>query len=150
MAKNLILFRGNLERTIARNIDEWRRIFVEKYGEMNVVSLNWESTNDDQLKSELLSSPFLAEKRLVILSGPEKIEGEKASKKADTKLEALAGLLSEIPESNFVIFRRFEEATAGEVFGKLEEMAMMKTFSLKSEQDRIAYVSERLTHLDRA
>lgn len=74
MAKNLILFRGNLERTIARNIDEWRRIFVEKYGDMNVVSLAWETATEDTLRNELLSPPFLADKRLVILSGPEKAE----------------------------------------------------------------------------
>lgn len=154
MAKNLILFRGNLERTITRNIDEWKRIFMEKYGDMNIVALSWDTATEASLRNELLSPPFLAEKRLVVLTGPDKSETEKSSKKAepkaDKKVEVVLEVLNEIPDSNFVIFRRFDDASVAPILSELEKSAMMKTFTLISEQDRINYATEKLTHLERA
>lgn len=154
MAKNLILFRGNLERTIARNIDEWKRIFIEKYGDMNIVSLSWGAATEASLRSELLSPPFLAEKRLIVLTGPDKTESEKSSKKSepktDKKVEVALDILSEIPDSNFVIFRKFDDASVAPILNELEKSAMMKTFALITEQDRINYATEKLTHLERA
>lgn len=145
MDSRLILFSGNLGRTIRDRVSDWRRVFVEKYGEAQCIVLPLESTDPKMLESELSAPPFFAEKRLIILSGPgdDVLEQKESEKRSRENSETAVRCLANFPENNFVLAYRIDH----EVFADLKRVftsGIVKNFSASSRADRMERAREAL------
>lgn len=115
---NVILFTGDSSAALRKNLSAWTSAFVEKYGDMNVATVRVGETPASSVATELLSTPFFAEKRLVIFENVPRPKGKTAAVSededpsaeevsADPAAQIEAAVLSvfdSIPNSTFAIF----------------------------------------------
>ncbi len=96
-ATNLFLFYGEDSFSALEKLIDWKRKFVQKYGDLNLEVLEGGDLTAAELKNQIISVPFLSDKRLVVVMNF-LAEGDK-----DEQKEVLE-VLQEIPEFTVVVF----------------------------------------------
>lgn len=92
----IIFIYGNDTYRLREKLDFYRNGFLKKYGDMNV-SFYDSDFDFNKIKNDVLSFPFLAEKRLVV------IKGLLGSKNKDIQKQ-FSDFLAEVPEETVVLF----------------------------------------------
>lgn len=91
------LWHGEDLPSLRDELKRWKDHFIERHGAHNLEEIDLDEKNSLDFSSLLLTTPFLAEKRLIVLKKAlEKISSEEQKK--------LLPLLSKVPESNIVLF----------------------------------------------
>jgi DNA polymerase-3 subunit delta len=73
---NLFFFTGENEYALSKEVTRWRRAFVSKCGEENLLILKGREANLSTLLDAVGTMPFIAEKRLVLIEGVPKLDRE--------------------------------------------------------------------------
>lgn len=132
---------------------------MEKYGDMNVATVRMGETPASSVATELLSTPFFAEKRLVVFEGIPRQKGKgqtSASEDEDAPSEdagtdpaaqieaAVLSVFATIPESTFAIFVSENPAKNSALYKKLAMEGTVKEFAAMDEAGAKAYITENL------
>lgn len=86
--------------TLREEVQRWKEAFVEKFGDTDLEELDGESTSLEQMAGAFSTSPFLSEKRLVIVKNFLSTQKAEAANK-------LIPLLEKIPESTVLVLAEF-------------------------------------------
>lgn len=130
---NVILFTGDSSAALRKNLSAWTDAFVGKYGDMNVATVRVGETQPSSVATELLSTPFFAEKRLVIFENVPRPKGKGAAASEDedsapednatdpaAQIEAaVLSIFDSIPDSTFAIFVSETPAKVSALYKKL-------------------------------
>lgn len=121
---NLILMYGEDTFSLQNEVRRWRKAFAEKHGgEMNIEVFDKDNAKVENIASSVYASPFLSEKRLVIVSdfmGANNAENQKS----------LIPILEKLPESTFLLLLETgspDRRTT--LFKKLTSIATIKLFA---------------------
>lgn len=131
---------------------------MEKYGDMNVATVRVGETPASSVATELLSTPFFAEKRLVIFEGIPRLKGKNAAASDDenspaednatdpaAQIEAaVLSVFDSIPDSTFAIFVSETPAKVSALYKKLVAQGTVKEFAAMDEAGTKAYIVENL------
>lgn len=165
--KNVILFTGEASEPLRKHLSAWTGAFVAKHGETNAAKIRVADATGAQIVSELLSVPFFAEKRLVVLDGMPRSAtrsaagGEESETAAETVAEAPPGgddaeaavlsVFGSIPDSTVAVFVSETPNTKSVLYKRLLEEGEVKAFGGLTAQTAREYVRERLPGItDRA
>lgn len=125
MAKaNLVLMVGENLFSMEEEVARWKNAFLEKHGDLNYESLSADESKLENLSASILATPFLGEKRLVI------IRHFLASKNADEQKKILSSL-ERLPDSTVLVFLEFGKPDARTaLFKYLSKEATLKNYDL--------------------
>ncbi len=142
-----------------KNLSAWTASFVEKYGDMNVATVRVGETPASSVATELLSTPFFAEKRLVVFEGIPRQKGKSSASSDETEdavpdeasadpaaqIEAaVLSVFASVPDSTFAIFVSENPAKNSSLYKKLVAEGTVKEFSAMDEAGAKAYITENL------
>lgn len=82
--------------SLRQELTRWKKGFLQKHGDLNLTELDGAKLKVNELESELLSPPFLGEKRLVI------VKHLLSSQKAED-LKAFEPLFDKIPDTSILL-----------------------------------------------
>ncbi len=102
MRPMLYLFHGEDDFLSSQKLSEWKNIFVSKHGDFNLSYFDESNFDFGEMINSIKASPFLGEKRLIVLDG---LLG--AWKKEDK--EKFEKVIGEIPETTIVLFYENEK-----------------------------------------
>lgn len=130
---NLFLFTGEEAYLLNQQLKGWKQSFLEKHGELNLDTLYFPETPLKEIEAALFATPFLGEKRLIIVHGLPQVppKRKKVSKKAEKKDELLkifAKQLEQIPETSVVVFVQNKPDKRKAFYKALVKLAQIKTF----------------------
>ncbi|MDD4151506.1 MAG: hypothetical protein PHR68_02745 [Candidatus Gracilibacteria bacterium] len=149
----IYLFTGNSSYLIERKVKAWKKAFLEKFGDFNVLHLRDLSViSQNFLQENLLSGPFLGDKKLIILEdffkkGKSKKDDESIGDEEDeneTNMnEFFLENLGKIPENNIVVLTSTNILKTSKIykfireFGKIEEFDIKDNYDLKNNLEKI-------------
>lgn len=122
MAKpNFYLMSGEDLFSLLEEVKRWKNAFVEKFGDSDLEELDGESATLESLSGALRASPFLSEKRLVILKNF--LSGRKAE-----EANALLPTLEQLPDSTFLLMTETNPDKRTSIFKAVTQMATQRLF----------------------
>lgn len=156
--KNVLLFTGDSSAALRKNLSAWTDAFIAKHGDMNVATIRVGETQPSMVATELLSTPFFAECRLVIFEGVPRLRGKGAAASEDddapsednsadptAQIEAAAlSAFDSIPDSTFAIFVSETPAKVSALYKKLLTEGTVKEFAAMDEGGARIFITERL------
>jgi len=93
---NLVFMHGEDSFSLQKELQRWRSLFIEKYDETNLETLDGKQSSVEEIAGAISSAPFLADKRLVVL------RNFLNSNKAET-LKKLIPALENIPDTTVLV-----------------------------------------------
>jgi hypothetical protein len=137
-------FQGNLPSTIRRVLWTWIQKFRTLYGEHNIVRLSL-SEQGTQVIQELVTPPFLAEKRLILIDG----RLDECSPKMIQELKKVdwADVFWRIPETNVLAWLQID-TTIPSLLEILNTHATLKSYSIHSPEEVENYIRKALPNLN--
>lgn len=116
MLKNVFLFYGENTFGLQQEIKRWQEEFEKKYGDLNIEIIENEETAE-RITASLESSPFLSEKRLIIVKNFMENADAKEQEKLGKRLEKIADTTVAVfyeekgPDKRTSLYRKFKENT---------------------------------------
>lgn len=148
--KNLFLFTGEETYLLNEEISRWKKGFIEKHGDINLISLDAVETPIHEIMAAVNAIPFLGDKRLIFIHGlPEKSKTRnkdkvsKADEKRDEQLKKLGEDLKEISETSIVVFVQSQPDKRKSFYKKLSSLAEVKEFATLAGQQLNAWIQKR-------
>lgn len=118
----------------------WKEKFLQKYGELNLLSFQGGDLTAAEFQSALESTPFLSEKKLVFIA-------DFLADGGDDDQKAVSELLDNVPDFCVVVFLEFNKPDARRaLYKKLGKMATVESFALKVGGDLSRWIGERSKH----
>lgn len=118
----------NSEYLIKEEVKAWKKKFLLKFWDFNLIEINNIDDIDNNFLGEILTSEsFLSEKKLVLIS----LEEEKNEEKNDFFIS----LLNKIPENNIILIYQVNPDKRSKIYKKLKEISQVKEFNIKDESD---------------
>jgi DNA polymerase-3 subunit delta len=122
MAKpNFYLMSGEDHFSLQEEVKRWKNAFVEKFGDSDLEELDGELVDPETLSRTLRATPFLSEKRLVVL------KNFLTSKKAE-EANALLPTLEQLPDTTFLLMTEAEPDKRTSIFKAVTQMATQRLF----------------------
>lgn len=87
---------GEDSLSLHEELSRWEKAFASKHGDMNMESLSGDSVTPNEVKAAISASPFLGEKRLVVL------KDFQTHQKADSKKD-LKEVIEKLPDSTILV-----------------------------------------------
>jgi len=143
----ILLFTGENVYLMEKTLGKWVRDFIEKHGDLNVTTLEEEDEiTAKSVTGALKASPFLGEKRLVIVKNFLRLAESEDQDRVETFLEKL-------PETSAVIFlenphvetRKRPKSSLGKT---LRKIGTVKEFNSPSPQELATWIQNRLQKED--
>ena len=123
---NVYLFCGEDSFSASQKAVLWKRKFLEKYGDLNLLLYHGEELTGGEFQTALESYPFLSEKKLVFVSDFLK-EGSSADQ------EKVAKLLDNVPDYVVVLFWEHHKPDGRTVlYKKLKKIGQVEEFVSKT------------------
>jgi len=123
--KNIFLFHGENIFGSTSVLNLWRDEFIKKHGESDLDIFENES-DADKISSAILASPFLSEKRLIIIKNS--IDNF-INADSEKELKKLISALDKIPQSTVVVFFEEKEIKSNAIYKKIRENGEIKILS---------------------
>lgn len=139
----IYLFTWNSDFLVSKQVSNWKKQFLEKHWDFNLLHLKDVSEVDNNFLIEnLTSASFFADKKLIIIDS---IPTNASEKSADIKAkqEFIESLLEKIPEDNIVLFNSINPDKRSKFYKKLKEIADVKEFNIESEHDIVNIISKK-------
>lgn len=134
---NLFFMYGDDSLSLLQEVERWKSTFIEKQTEVNLEMLQGETVSLSDLSSSLLSTPFLADKRLIILKN---FLGHLESSD-QKKVEAL---LDKIPDCNLLLWVETGSVDKrGALLKTLMKIAHPKLFAAPKGAQLLQWVNRR-------
>jgi len=119
---NLVLMSGEDTFSLLEEVKRWKDAFVEKHGDSDLEELDGESCRIEQIISSISTTPFLSEKRLVILRNF--LSGRKPD-----EANALIPALEKLPETSILVLAELKDPDKRtSIFKKLSSLATNRLF----------------------
>lgn len=147
MAKSTHIFHftGNLHLRLEAALSAWQKAFRDKHGDLNLSRCSLVDIPPDQLSGELSTPPFLAEKRLTLVT----VSGDLPKNFTQYSEPAYwERLFATIPEDHIVAFISAEGLSP--MADLLAKIAIIKDYSLGTPQEIQTYIEERLPNMPRS
>lgn len=141
--RNIILFSWNNLQDLEKSLSSWIQLFSKKHSKENILRFHAENHEDIDLRTELTTSWFFVETRLII------IEDIFSNKILLAKYQDLLfSILDKIPETTFVIFvSRWvnkKPKKSDILITELNKISTLKTFSLPENAQVIPAIRSEL------
>lgn len=141
---NIIFFTWENRVFLKKELDRWIEHFIEKYWENNVTRINKNQLNSINIEQELLSLPFLSEKKLIILHEVPFSGETKDTEEVKEDDGRILNSLENIPDNNFVLFIQEFPDKRKWLYKKLIEIATIKEYSTLDDYWLKWYIKEQL------
>ncbi len=126
--KNVFLFHGENVFSATAELNRWREKFIKKHGDSDLDI--FENADADKISAAVLTSPFLSEKRLVIIKNS--IENFTCAN-AEKETKKLISTLNKTPESTVIVFFEDKEIKLNAIYKKIREIGEIKLFKIFTE-----------------
>lgn len=128
MKENIFFWTGD-NFLIDEKIFQWEKIFLEKHWEMNFEKILFPESKFSDILTAITSTPFLAEKRLVIIKWlPYSSEIKEIEKFSDDQLEQFLEILPQIQEDTIVVFASWTADKRTKIFKWIQKIAKTEEF----------------------
>ena len=118
----------NSEFLLKREIKAWKKKFLLKFWDFNLIEINDIDEYDNNFLSEnIIAWSFLNEKKLVLISL------EKS--KDEDKINFFINLLNKIPENNIILIYQINPDKRSQLHKTLKKISKVKEFNIKDESD---------------
>lgn len=119
---NLFLMAGEDTFSLLQEVKRWKDAFVEKHGDTDLEELDGESCQIEQIIGSIATTPFLSEKRLVILKNF--LSGRKAE-----EANLLIPALEKLSETTILVMAELKDPDKRtSIFKKLSSLATNRLF----------------------
>jgi len=137
---NCFLFTGAETYLLRQKVTAWKDAFRDKHGDINLSVLDGQKTPLGEIMAEILTAPFLGEKRLIFIENlPETARSAKAEEKAaesededededGKELKKFAKDLETIPETSVVVFIQPAPDKRKSFYKSLAKLAAVEEF----------------------
>ncbi len=124
--KNLYLFCGEDAFSVLEKSSLWKKKFIEKYGDLNVITLLGEDMSAADLQTALESYPFLSEKKLILVS-------DFLRDGSEDDLKAVVDLIENVPDFAVLVFVESAKPDARKaLYKKLTKIGQLEEFKAKT------------------
>ena len=140
----IYLFTWNSDFLVREKTLNWKKLFIEKNWDFNLVHFkNLLDSHNNQISENLLSEGFLWEKKLIIIDNYP-INSENKNSKEKEKEDFLNSIIDKIPENNIVIFSSTNIDKRAKFYKHIKKIATkIEKFNTKSEQDIYAILKNK-------
>lgn len=105
--KNIILFTGPNALFLEKELGQWKDIFIQKHGEINLISSRSDDRDSKMTMNECLTPGFMWSARMIIVHdfprSTSKSVDAKIKEQTETLEELMEANIDTIPETNFVL-----------------------------------------------
>lgn len=147
----IYLFTWNSSYLIEKKVKSWKKAFLDKFGDFNMLhirDLSWIS--QDFLRENLLSSPFLWDKKVIIIedffkkakakkddkdSSDDNLEEYDNDKNSSNLNDFLLNIFPRIPENNIVVLTSTSILKASKIYKYIKENWKIEEFDIKDDID---------------
>lgn len=148
MRQNIILFYGENRVFLNKELDKLVSRFVEKHGDFNLVRITKEDLPNFSIKQELLTLPFLATHKMVILDNI--ISQDKdADSSNDNNIKNLVDILSQVPDEVIVAVIDYWITDKSRFITNFTKVGLIKKYSQIDKWEVFSYIRERLINIDK-
>ena len=127
----LYFFTWNSDYLIKEQIKAWKKKFIWKFWDFNLVEIKGlEEVDNNFLVENLTSRSFLSEKKLIIIN----LEQGKKSEKEEQKREFIISILDKVSEENIVLFYLTNPDKRSKTYKLFKEKCETKEYSIKENQ----------------
>ncbi len=155
MKNNLFLFIGEETYLLHAQINEWKKAFIEKHGDINLDILDADEKPLNEIMAAAIAAPFLADKRLIFIHNlPDKAKTKAKTKnpdtesekdeKRDTELKKFEKNLAGIPDSSVVVFIQPNPDKRRSFYKKLVAMAEVKEFNILQGKSLMQWIQKEV------
>lgn len=141
--KNIILFSWNDLQELEKSLSSWIKLFSKKHSKENILRFHIENHEDIDLRTELTTSWFFVETRLIII---EDIFSNKTL--LDKYQDLLVSILDKIPETTFVIFvnrwKNKKPKKTDKLITELNKISTLKIFTLPENAQIVPAIRNKL------
>lgn len=125
-------FTWNSDYLIKNQLLAWKRHFINKHGEFNLIHIkNILDCDNNFLNSTLTSWGFLAEKKLIIID----LELWSKDTKLQDKHEFIVKILENIPDENILVFQSINPDKRSKIYKCINKIAEIKEFNTGDESN---------------
>lgn len=134
----LYLFTWNNEYLVKEELKKWKKHFLSKFGDFNILHIqNIDELDKNFLSENLLASSFFSDKKLIIIENIEKIE------KDESKKEFLISILEKIPEWNIIVFSSVSLPEKSLFYKKIQEFWEIKRYDIKNTYETKLFLQKK-------
>ncbi len=133
----IYLFTWNSEFLVKEAVKNWKQLFASKYWDFNLLHIkNFDTIDENFLVSNITTSSFFSEKKLVIIDIESKNDksDEADNQKENEKEELLLKLLEKIPEENIILINIVNPDKRKKFFKTLSHLAEVKEYNSKDDE----------------
>ncbi|PIE85680.1 hypothetical protein CSA08_00855, partial [Candidatus Gracilibacteria bacterium] len=131
----IYLFTGNSSNLVRKSVFKWKKMFISKYGDFNLIHIkNVLDFDNNSILENLISESFLSEKKLIIIDDIPLSTVEKGKEKKD-KEEFIFKLLGKIPENNIVLFSSISPDKRSKFYKEIKKVGKIQEFNSLGEDD---------------
>ena len=132
----LYLFTWNSDFLVREQVKAWKKHFVWKFWDFNLIHIkNIETVDNNFLIENITSTSFLSEKKLVIIDIDKDLNSEKE--------EFFIKILDKIPEGNIILFNSINPDKRTKFYKELKKIAELKEFNTKDDSDIYNIISKK-------
>ncbi len=145
----IYLFTGNNSFALEEEVKKWKKVFLEKYGDFNLVHIKDISAFDTHFLAENLlgSSLFWLKKFIIIEDYPFTASAISQIRGNGEELINLENffltILEKIPEENVLVFSASNPDKRTKIYKEISEKAEIKDFSFWDENDLKKFILKR-------
>ena len=144
--ENVFLFTGESTFALQQELIRWIREFCERHGEENLTRLSATGLSASSLINEIASSPFIAERRLVVIDGIPSFSADDASsarRKASKGAQSMQAVLENMHPQVIVLFVASKPDRRLSATKDLLELATVQTFTPLSGDTLLRWIQEQ-------
>jgi len=140
----IYLFTWNSDFLVREKTYAWKKLFIEKNWEFNLVHFkNLLEVDNNQISENLLAEGFMWEKKLIIIDNYP-LSTENKNSKTTEKQNFLEKIVDNIPDNNIVIFSSSNLDKRSKFYKKIKKIATkIEDFNTKSEQDIFSVIENK-------
>lgn len=132
----IYFFTWNNEFLVSEAVKTWKKKFVEKFWDFNMIHIkDIESVDKNFLVENLTSTSFLSEKKLIILNIDKDISSDKE--------EFLIKILENIPEENILLINSTNIDKRSKLYKKIKLLSEIKEYNTQNDSDLYSIISKK-------
>jgi DNA polymerase III delta subunit len=130
------LFTWNSNFLVLEWVLKWKKQFIEKYWEFNLIHIkDINNENFNFLSENLFSTSFLAEKKLIIIDFD--------NNSSDEKTEFIINNINRIPETNILLINYSNPDKRSSFYKFLSKNFEIKEFNIENENDSFSLIKNK-------
>ncbi len=139
----IYLFTWNDDFLIKEKVFEWKKLFIQKNGDFDLIHFNdIVNISDSEILSILTWTSLFDNKKLIIIDDLPMSSSNK-DKNLIKKQDFLLWLLEQIPNNNIVVFSSCNPDKRSKFYKKLIGIAEIKNFNIKNDFDLLNIISKK-------